>query len=288
MSIPASPPPEAWTEWGGRGTLLHFGHANGFPPGAYRLLLGELSRSFRVATLAARPLWPGSDPGAIDSWRPLAADLRAELDRRHERGGIGAGHSLGSVLGVLAAVRDPSLFAALVLVDPVIFTGAHSLFWGLFKGLGLGGRLPLIRGARRRREVFPDLETVRSSYAGKSVFATWLPEALHDYVRAAFSGNGEGSVELRYPKAWEVRIFEVTPADVWRELRRLRMPVLVVRGARSDTFRPAAARRIRRELPSATVVEMEDCSHFVPMERPRELAALIVDWCRDRHLLGAS
>lgn len=288
MSIPASPPPEAWTEWGGRGTLFHFGHANGFPPGAYRQLLGELSRSFRVATLAARPLWPGSDPGAIDSWRPLAADLRAELDRRHERGGIGAGHSLGSVLSVLAAVRDPSLFSALVLVDPVIFTGAHSLFWGLFKGLGLGGRLPLIRGARRRREVFPDLETVRSSYAGKSVFATWLPKALDDYVRAAFSGNGEGSVALRYPKAWEARIFEVTPADVWRELRRLPMPILVVRGARSDTFRPAAARRIRRELPSATVVEMEGCSHFVPMERPRELAALIVGWCRDRHLLGAS
>ncbi|HSO24427.1 MAG TPA: alpha/beta hydrolase, partial [Chondromyces sp.] len=276
MSIPASPPPEAWTEWGGRGTLFHFGHANGFPPGAYRQLLGELSRSFRVATLAARPLWPGSDPGAIDSWRPLAADLRAELDRRHERGGIGAGHSLGSVLSVLAAVRDPSLFSALVLVDPVIFTGAHSLFWGLFKGLGLGGRLPLIRGARRRREVFPDLETVRSSYAGKSVFATWLPKALDDYVRAAFSGNGEGSVALRYPKAWEARIFEVTPADVWRELHRLPMPILVVRGARSDTFRPAAARRIRRELPSATVVEMEGCSHFVPMERPRELAALIV------------
>jgi pimeloyl-ACP methyl ester carboxylesterase len=288
MSNPASPPPEAWTEWGGRGTLFYFGHANGFPPGTYRLLLDELSRSFRVATLAARPLWPGSDPGAIDSWRPLAADLRAELSRRHERGGIGAGHSLGSVLGMLAADDDPSLFAALVLVDPVIFAGAHALFWGLFKGLGLGGRLPLIRGARRRRQSFPNLDAARSTYAGKSVFATWLPEALDDYVQAAFSGTGEGPVALRYPKAWEARIFEVTPANVWRELRRLQMPILVVRGAGSDIFRPAAARRFRRELPSATVVEFPGCSHFVPMERPRELATLIVDWCRDRHLLGAS
>lgn len=288
MSTAASPPSDAWTEWGGRGTPLHFGHANGFPPGAYRLLLGELSRSFRVSTFAARPLWPGSDPAAVDSWRPLAADLQAELVRRGHRGGIGAGHSLGSVLSVLAAADDPSLFAALVLVDPVIFAGVHALFWGLFKGLGLGGRLPLIRGARRRRESFPNLDAARSTYAGKSVFATWLPAALDDYVEAAFSGTGEGPVALRYPKAWEVRIFEVTPASVWRELRRLQMPILVVRGAGSDTFRPAAARRLRRELPSATVVELPECSHFVPMERPRELAALIVDWCRDRHLLGAS
>jgi pimeloyl-ACP methyl ester carboxylesterase len=288
VSTAASPPPEAWTEWGGRGSLLHFGHANGFPPATYRLLFDELGAAFRVSTFAARPLWPGSDPAAVDSWRPLADDLRAELVRRGHRGGIGAGHSLGSVLSALAAARDPSLFSALVLVDPVIFTGAHSLFWGAFKGLGLGHRLPLIRGARRRREVFPDLETVRSSYAGKSVFASWLPEVLDDYVRAGFGDNGEGAVALRYPKAWEVRIFEVTPADVWRELHRLQIPVLVVRGAGSDTFRGAAARRIGRELPSATVVEMASCSHFVPMERPRELAALIIDWCRDRHLLGAS
>jgi pimeloyl-ACP methyl ester carboxylesterase len=284
VSEAVAPPAEAWTEWGGDGLSLHFGHANGFPPGTYRLLLDELRRSFRVATLGARPLWPGSDPGAVSSWRPLADDLRAELTRRGVRGGIGAGHSLGSVLSVMAAAGDPSLFSAMVLIDPVVFTGTHSLFWGIFKGLGLGHRLPLIRGARRRREHFPDLEAVRSSYAGKSVFATWSREALDDYVQAGFVDSDDGSVVLRYPKAWESRIFEVTPAGVWRELRRLEMPALVIRGANSDTFLPAAARRIRRELPSATVIEMAECSHFVPMERPRELAEVIKGWCREQGL----
>jgi pimeloyl-ACP methyl ester carboxylesterase len=279
-----APPPEAWTDWGGDGPSLHFGHANGFPPATYRLLLDELRRSFRVATMGARPLWPGSDPGTISSWRPLADDLQAELNRRGVRGGIGAGHSLGSVLSVMAAAGDPALFSAMILVDPVVFSWGHSLFWGLFRGLGLGHRLPLIRGARRRRDHFPDLEAVRSSYAGKSVFATWLPEALEDYVQAGFAASGDGSVELRYPKAWEARIFEVTPAEVWSELGRLEMPILVIRGANSDTFLPAAARRIRRELPTATVVEMPECSHFVPMERPRELAEVIVAWCRERGL----
>ncbi len=62
-------PPEAWTEWGGNGSAVVFGHANGFPPETYRVLLEELSRRFSVASFAARPLWPGSDPRSVSSWR---------------------------------------------------------------------------------------------------------------------------------------------------------------------------------------------------------------------------
>jgi pimeloyl-ACP methyl ester carboxylesterase len=210
----------------------------------------------------------------------MARDLSREITRRGLRGGIGGGHSLGSVLSLLAAADDPSLFRALVLVDPVVFTGTHALFWGTFKALGLGGRLPLIRSAQRRRERFSSLAEVRSSYGGKSVFASWQPQVLDDYVEAGFVDGGDGSVVLRYPKCWEARIFELTPASVWRELRRIELPILVVRGARSDTFRTEAARRARRELPTATVVEVPGCTHFVPMERPGEVAAVIVDWWR--------
>jgi pimeloyl-ACP methyl ester carboxylesterase len=271
-------PPEAWTEWGGNGPAVVFGHANGFAPETYRVLLAGLSRCFSVASFAARPLWPGSDPRSVSSWRDLAGDLGEELERRGVEGVLGVGHSLGSVLGLLAAAADPSRFQALALVDPVIFTGVHSLFWGGLRGLGFGSRLPLIRGARRRRETFPGLEQVRLSYAGKSVFASWDPEVLDDYVRAGFLETGEGAVRLRYPKAWESRIFELTPASVWRDLVKIRVPMLFIRGASSDTFVAAAADRVRRQLDTARVIEVAGASHFVPMERPREVARLITDW----------
>lgn len=274
----AGPSPAVWTEWGGSGPQLHFGHANGFPPETYRALFDALRGSFRVCTLAARPLWPDGDPQSLESWRQMADDLRREITGRGLRGGIGGGHSLGSVLSLLAAAEDPSLFRALVLVDPVVFTGTHALFWGTFKALGLGGRLPLIRSAQRRRERFSSLAEVRSSYRGKSVFASWQPQVLDDYVEAGFVDVGDGSVVLRYPKRWEARIFELTPASVWRELRRIEVPILVLRGALSDTFLAAASRRARRELPTATVVEVPGCSHFLPMERPDETARLILDW----------
>lgn len=273
-------PPEAWTEWGGAGPALVFGHANGFPPGTYRRFLDELRRSFAVASFSARPLWPGSDPRSVGSWNDLAGDLGLELERHGVEGALGVGHSLGSVLNVLAAAADPSRFAALALVDPVIFTGMQAVFWGALKGLGLGARFPLIRGALRRRESFPDVEAVRDTYAEKAVFASWDPDVLDDYVRSGFSQTDAGDVRLRYPKEWEARIFETTPADVWNELGAIDVPMLVIRGASSDTFSTAAANRVRRELPTARVIEFEGASHFVPMEKPYEVAALIEDWAR--------
>ncbi len=271
-------PPEAWKEWGGSGPTAVFGHANGFPPGAYRILLEELSRRFSVASFAARPLWPGSDPQSVTSWYDLAGDLVGELESRGVENVVGVGHSLGSVLGLMAAAADPIRFQALALVDPVIFTGVHSLFWGGLRGLGFGSRLPLIRGARRRRETFPDLEQVRHSYTGKSVFASWEPAVFDDYVRAAFVEADGGGVRLRYPKAWESRIFELTPATVWRDLVKIKVPMLFIRGASSDTFVAAAADRVRRQLDTARVIELAGTSHFVPMERPREVAQMIIDW----------
>ena len=87
-------------------------------------------------------------------------------------------------------------------------------------------------------------------------------------------GEGEG-VALSYPKSWEARIFELTPANVWRELRSLSIPMLFIRGVSSDTFLEGAAKRVLRDLPTARVVEIADSSHFVPMEHPRKVADLI-------------
>jgi pimeloyl-ACP methyl ester carboxylesterase len=259
---------------------LIFAHANGFPPGSYGKLLRELSADYRVSAFSARALWPEYDPSSVASWRDLAQDLCRSMEEHGLRRMLGVGHSLGGALTIMAAAGDPHLFSALALVDPVVFTGGHALFWGVLKGLGFGHRLPLIRGARRRRERFADLDAARSAYAGKSVFSTWDPEVLDDYVRAGFRETGDGEVELRYSKGWEARIFELTPASVWSDLRRIELPTLVIRGAFSDTFRPAAARRVERELARATIVELPETSHFLPMEAPLDVARLIVDWHR--------
>jgi pimeloyl-ACP methyl ester carboxylesterase len=74
------------------------------------------------------------------------------------------------------------------------------------------------------------------------------------------------------------RIFQVSTPFVWRQLRRIRCPMLFVRGARSDTFKPNAASRAGHRLPGARVVEIPAAGHLVPMERPEEVTRVIFEF----------
>ena len=269
-----------WRDWGGSGPTLHFAHANGFPPGTYRKLIDELTNHHHVFSMAARPLWPDSRPQVLRDWSLLAEDLRAELDRRGERGIVGVGHSLGAVISLLAAAADPGLFSAVVAVDPLILTGVHSLFWGTVKAVGLGARISLVRGARRRRELWLDGGEARATYANKKVFASWDPEVLDDYLDAGLVDLPEGGVRLRYPREWEARIFAASPHDLWSQLKKVSVPTLFVQGEHSDTFLDAARARVERDVPASLTAVVADSSHFVPMERPRELARMIEEFLR--------
>ncbi len=266
---------EIWHDWGGTGPMLHFAHANGFPPGTYRKLIGELAASHHVVSMAARPLWSDSKPRELRDWSVFADDLRAEIGRRDLRGIVGVGHSLGAVISLLAAAGDPGLFSAVVAIDPLILTGFHSLFWGAVKAIGLSGRIGIVRGARRRRELWSDRAEARSSYSSKKIFADWDPEVLDDYIDSGMVDLPQGGVRLRYPKECEARTFSAAPHNLWPELRKVSVPTLFVQGEHSDTFLDAARLRVEREVPGSRTMVISDSSHFVPMERPYELGRVV-------------
>jgi pimeloyl-ACP methyl ester carboxylesterase len=269
---------EAWHDWGGDGPTVHLAHANGFPPGTYRKLAEVLAGSHHVVSMAARPLWSREPPSDLKDWSELVDDLKAELVRRDLRGILAVGHSLGGVASLLAAADDPGLFRAVVAVDPLILTGGISIFWGLMKRAGLGSRLGIVRGARSRRDRWPDRRDILSSYRQKKIFKHWDPEVLNDYISCGTVTLPDGTLGLRYPKAWEARIFEIAPHDLWPRLRRLQVPTLIVQGEHSDTFRDPAAHRAAREMTTTEVAVIGDTTHFVPMERPQELGDLILEF----------
>lgn len=265
-----------WLDWGGDGPTLHLAHANGFPPAAYRQLIEVFKARYHVVSMEARPLWPESSPDELDDWSLLADDLRAELDRRGVRGIVGVGHSLGAVCTLLAATEDPGLFTTVVAIDPIVLTGRQSLLWGTMKAVGVGNMLPIVRGARRRRDHWPDPETARVGYLNKKMFRWWNLEVFEDYLTEGIVPGPDGGVVLRYPKRWEERIFRVSPHNLWPVLRRMPVPSIFVEGEHTDTFLPAAATRVAREVPGARVLVIPDTSHFVPMEKPEEMGRAIM------------
>jgi len=269
-------------ELGSSGPPLLFAHANGYPPGAYRRLLRALAERYQVQAMLARPLWEGSRPEALETWAPLVEDVLQFVDERDTRGWIGVGHSLGAIVLTAAALRRPELFRALALIEPVFLRPAVLNVYAVFQRLGLAARVhPLVPGARRRRQVFESTEAMFERYRQARVFARLDDEGLRDYVRAVSRPRPDGTVELAYTPAWEARIYETGPLNLWGELQRLRPPMLAIRGAETDTFSRAGVRALRRRLPTAQVVEMPWVGHLVPLERPEEVAKTIVRFLDD-------
>ncbi|NLF13171.1 MAG: alpha/beta hydrolase [Anaerolineaceae bacterium] len=275
--MPETPRLDLLEDLGGQGPVLHLAHGNGFPPGTYRLFAQALAARHHVVALPARPLWPGSSPGDAPTWRTMAGDLRRGMEAMASNGIVAVGHSLGGVLTLWAALERPDLFRAVVLVDPVILPSHWLLALRLARALGLHSWVPLVRATVRRRRTWPDEQACFDHYRHKPLFARWSDEALWDYVRAATRQAGDGLV-LRYPPEWEAHIFATVPAGIWRDVPRLRVPCLVLRGEHSRTFVPGALARVARLLPEARIATLRGAGHLLPMERPSETAAAILDF----------
>lgn len=268
-------------DWGGQGPVLHFAHANGFPPGAYRKLLAKLTSRAHVVSARSRDLVPGTEPRSLRDWDDLAEDLIASLRARGLKGVVGVGHSVGGVATVLAALKEPSLFERVVLLDPTLLTGLHRLVFTLAGPLGLRGRIPPASLAHRRREHWSSREEAFASYRKKPLFQHFDPDCLQDYVTSGLREAPQGGFQLAIPRQWEARIFETGPRDIWRRLRGLKVPTLVLRGAGSDTLSAQGLERVRRTLPEA-LTETVPGSHLFPLEEPEACAQHILGF------LGAS
>lgn len=255
-------------DWGGTGPVLHLAHANGFPPGTYRKLIEVLKTRYRVFTLRSRCLVPGSDPRTLGDWKELGDELAHTLRARGLEGVVGVGHSVGGVATLLASAKAPGLFRAVVALDPVLVTGKRLWMLRAAALLGMRSRIPLARGARRRREAFSSREEVAASYEKKHLFRRFDPESFQDYLTHGLVESPEGGVRLTIPAAWEARIFETIPIDVWPALRSVAVPTLVMRGGDTATLTPAALERVRRTVPGVTTEELPGTTHLFPLEQP--------------------
>ncbi|WNG48774.1 alpha/beta hydrolase [Archangium minus] len=256
-------------DWGGTGPVLHLAHANGFPPGCYRKLIELLKSRYHVFTLRSRCLVPGTDPLAMRDWDDMADDLAQALRARGLEGVIGVGHSMGGVATLLASVKNPGLFRAVVALDPVLFTGSRALFIQAVTLLGMRHRFPPASLARRRREHWGSREEAATSYRKKPLFQHFDPECFQDYIAHGLTEAPGGGFRLTIPREWEARIFETSPRDIWRRLRSVTVPALVLRGSGSDTLMPPALERVRNTLPGVRAEEQPG-THLFPLEHPEE------------------
>ncbi|NKQ37534.1 MAG: alpha/beta hydrolase [Chloroflexi bacterium] len=266
-------------DFGGEGPLLHFAHANAYPPRCYRQFLELLMPHFHVVALEQRPLWPDSDPAELTDWQLLSEDMIRLFDEQGWREVIGVGHSMGAVATMKAAVNRPDLFRTLVMVEPVFLLSALLEMAAAHPDAAY--QLPLVQSAQRRRSQFESREYAFARWRRKPVFARWPDESLWDYVNYALIPDGEnGGFRLAYPREWEAQVYARPPQWVWDVLPQVRQPALGIRGAETDTIVPEAWQLWQEKQPQAEFVEMADAGHMLLMERPSATAQIIREYLK--------
>ncbi len=265
---------DQWEEFGGAGEPLVFAHANGYPPGSYRRFLAALAPVAQVSAYRQRPLWSRHPAPLRANWDVFARDLRHALRQRYTGPVWMMGHSLGGVVSLLAAIKEPALFRGLILLDPVFLRTRQALPLNLLPQRRLH-KLPLVRKTLRRPARFADHQAAFSFHRDKRAFAAMDDDSLWDYVRAGTVAI-DNEVELAYSPAWEAAVYASVPV-VWPRLMRLRLPTLGLRGENSDILTDAALRRWGRLQPGA---ELHTCpgGHLLPLEQPENTAERVADF----------
>lgn len=187
--------------------------------------------------------------------------LLARLDAEHLDW---VGTSMGGLIGMALASLPASPLRRLVLNDV-----GPALEWSALQRIGdyVGQALQFASVEEGARHIHSF-----SQGFGRYTEAEWLQRN-----RPMFRPLAGGGVRLHYDPAIAANVRAATPvlvaaaeAQLWDAWDRLRLPVLLLRGADSDLLNPATAEAMARRGPKARVLTLPDVGHAPLLDRSEQ------------------
>ncbi len=207
-------------------------------------------------------------------WRQFGADAAAVSQALGLRGAIAVGHSMGGHAIARAAALAPDLFAALVLVDPVIFSPDAYQFTV---------PTPARHFTEARRNHWRSPHEMFVRFQDRPPFNTWRVEVLRDYCEYGLlpAPHGHGYV-LACPPEIEAYVYKssrlVENRDIYDAIAQVNVPVRVLRcglgltSSVEDLAASPTAPDLASHFARGEDVLLPDLSHFIPMEAPQVVA----------------
>jgi sigma-B regulation protein RsbQ len=246
----------------GEGRPVVFAHGFGCSQDMWRLVAPHFVDDHRVVLFdhvgAGASDLSAYRPGKYDSLEGYAGDLVEILEQLDLRDVVFVGHSVGAIIGLLAANRDPSRFGALVLVGPSPryvdtddYTGGFSQadIDSLLDGLdanyfGWSETIaPVIMGAPDRPELSDELN---------DSFCKTDPSIARHFARVTFLSDNR------------------------RDLAAVTVPTMVIQSS-DDVIAPVAVGRyVAAQIPDSELVIVPVTGHCAHLSAPD----LVVDAIR--------
>jgi len=252
----------------GRGTQpMVFAHGFGCDQNMWRFVAPAFQEDYRVVLFD----YVGSgksDLGAYDPERYASLEGYAEdvLDVCHAlelRDVIFVGHSVSSMVGVLAANREPELFDRLIMVGP---------------SPRYINDAPDYVGGFERADIEGLLETMEKNYIGWANFLA--PVIMKNPDRPALGAELEQSFCSTDPVIAR-RFAEATFfADNRTDVAQLRRPSLIMQCSEDSIAPTVVGEYLQRVMPDSTLAVLTATGHCPHMSHPEETVRVIRNYLR--------
>ena len=249
---------------------IHFAHGNGFPSPCYKQLLNQLEINYDcyfIDKIGHNPAFP-----VTENWHYLVDEVIDSIRKQALAPVIGLGHSLGGVLTLLAAIEQPSLFKAVVMLDSPLLGRFKSSMVRLAKSLGVIDRVTPAYRTRGRRECWQNREQLLAYLKDKDLFKSFTKECLQDYIDYGLEKTQEGYV-LRFDRHIEYLIYRTIPHSLPEHEGKLIVPAVLIYGDKSTVIDRLDLRYMRKHYKIASYKTRG--THMFPMEHPPEVAKQI-------------
>jgi pimeloyl-ACP methyl ester carboxylesterase len=251
--------------------MIHFAHANGFPSDCYHMMFNELRVAYDVNYVSM--VGHSDDYPISENWSHLVDELIESVMYHRQSPVVGVGHSLGGVLTLLAASKRPDLFKQVILLDAPVFGFSKSMTIRLIKGLGLIHLATPSKRSAKRKAIWNNLEEAKAYFLKKPLYQSFHPECLEDYLQHALIQRADKKYQLRFCREKESLIFKTVPHSVYRNIKKLSVPVSLIYSESSHIITAYELRNMKKKFGVITYA----CkgSHLFPLEHPKQTAALI-------------
>jgi pimeloyl-ACP methyl ester carboxylesterase len=193
------------------------------------------------------------DPPAY-FYKDYASDLNEVIETLDLRDFVLMGHSMGGAVSLLYAATYPGRVKTLIVIDSTVNLSPD--------------RIAKLRDVGSRPgSSYATLEELISRYRLRPGESQAAPEVVRHI--ASYSGRqmGDGSWKHKFDR----NVYATREMSDGRpNWNRLKIPVLLVKGDRSDRLSPEVYADVKARCPQAELVEVSHSDHHVTLDNPAE------------------
>jgi pimeloyl-ACP methyl ester carboxylesterase len=193
------------------------------------------------------------DPPAY-FYKDYALDLNQVVEELDLRDFVLMGHSMGGAVSLLYAATYPGRVKTLIIIDSTVNLSAE--------------RIAKLRDVGSRPgSSYASQEELISRYRLRPGESQAAPEVVHHIAAYSSHQTADGSWRHKFDR----NVYATREISDGRpNWNRIKVPVLLVKGDRSDRLSPEVYADVKARCPQAELVEVSKSDHHVTLDNPSE------------------